>query len=253
MISELIDQEELTKHVEIIDEHLKFPDAVRLMNCPANYAGGVSQIFKRAEQAANLGREVGLAYIHAHIRYVEAMAKIGKPEETWSNLEKISPIGIKQVVSNSSLRQANAYFSSSDGDFKTRYDAQDNFNELKTKERQVKGGWRIYSSGPGIYINQLISNVLGIRKNVDQLTIDPVLPIELDGLSLTYKLNDRLLKITYNLNQSVDEVKINGKLVVISQKQNRYRLEGVSIPLETFYEMTTTEGINDVELFIGEV
>ncbi|MGF2145559.1 GH36-type glycosyl hydrolase domain-containing protein [Vagococcus fluvialis] len=253
MISELIDQEEVDKHVEIIDEYLKFPDAVRLMNRPANYAGGVSQIFKRAEQAANLGREVGLAYIHAHIRYVEAMAKIGKPEETWSNLEKISPMGINQVVSNSSLRQANAYFSSSDGDFKTRYDAQDNFNELKTKERQVKGGWRIYSSGPGIYINQLISNVLGIRKNVDQLTIDPVLPIELDGLSLTYKLNDRLLKITYNLNQSVDEVKINGKLVVISQKQNRYRLEGVSIPLETFYEMTTAEGINDVELFIGEV
>ena len=27
----------------------------------------------------------------------------------------------------------------------------------------VKGGWRVYSSGPGIFINQLISNVLGLR------------------------------------------------------------------------------------------
>ena len=253
MISELIDKEEVEKHFGIIQEHLTFPDAIRLMNKPANYAGGVSQIFKRAEQAANLGREVGLAYIHAHIRYIEAMAKIGKPEETWINLEKINPIGINDVVSNSSLRQANAYFSSSDGDFNTRYDAQDNFNELKTKERDVKGGWRIYSSGPGIYINQLISNVLGIRKNSETLTFDPVLPEDLNGLELSYQLENRLLKIKFNLNEPINELKINGTLVEVAKNNNRYRTEGLSIDLDTLYSLTTVEGINEVELFIGEV
>ena len=36
------------------------------------YTGGTSRIFKRAESAANFGREVGLQYVHAHIRYIEA-------------------------------------------------------------------------------------------------------------------------------------------------------------------------------------
>ena len=36
----------------------------------------MSTNFKRAEQAANFGREIGLQYVHAHIRYTEAMAKM---------------------------------------------------------------------------------------------------------------------------------------------------------------------------------
>ncbi|MEG0551432.1 MAG: cellobiose phosphorylase [Vagococcus sp.] len=253
MISELIDEEEVAKHFEIIEDNLKFPDAVRLMNKPANYAGGVSKIFKRAEQAANLGREVGLAYIHAHIRYVEAMAKIGKTEETWANLEKINPIGIIDTVSNSELRQANAYFSSSDGNFKTRYDAQENFNQLKTKDRTVKGGWRIYSSGPGIYINQLTSNVLGIRKTSNSVIFDPVLPTELDGLCLKYQLDDRLLKINYHLNESRTQLIINGKLIPTEKRKNRYRKEGLSLSLDSFYTNTSIEGTNEIDLFIGEM
>ena len=253
MISELINQDEVNKHYDIIQEHLKYPDAVRLMNKPANYEGGVSEIFKRAEQAANLGREVGLAYIHAHIRYIEAMAKIGKPEETWQNLEVINPIGIFDVVSNSELRQGNAYFSSSDGNFKTRYDAKENFEELKTKERTVKGGWRIYSSGPGIYLNQLISNVLGIRKTNQFVIFDPVLPQELDGVTLNYTMDDRPLKITYHLNSSVQQLKINGKLVAAETQKNRYRNEGLQISLEAFNSQTKIGEENELEYFIGEM
>ncbi len=253
MISELIDKDDVDKHVNIIQDHLVFPDAVRLMNQPAHYAGGVSTNFKRAEQAANLGREVGLAYIHAHIRYIEAMAKIGKSDETWMNLEKINPIGISEIISNNQLRQSNAYFSSSDGDFATRYDAQEHFDELKTKQRDVKGGWRIYSSGPGIYINQLISNVLGIRKDHKELTFDPILPDELDQLVLTYQFEDRLLKIIFNLSKLEKTLKINGKLIPTIEKQNRYRNEGLTVSLESFYSHTTTEGVNEIELFIGEM
>ena len=253
MIAELIDDNEVNKHYQIIQDQLKFPDAVRLMNQPAHYAGGVSQIFKRAEQAANLGREVGLAYIHAHIRYVEAMAKIGKVDETWSNLERINPIGLSEVVTNSKLRQSNAYFSSSDGDFKTRYDAQDNFNELKTQSRGVKGGWRIYSSGPGIYINQLVSNVLGVRIDHERMTFDPMLPDSMDGVSLTYQVADRLTKITFRLNAAEPMLKINHQIVAIQEETNRYRKEGFSISLADFYEATNTEGVNHLEIFIGEM
>ena len=127
MISELLTPEQAASHYEIIREQLFCPDGVRLMNRPAVYAGGVSTHFKRAEQAANFGREIGLQYVHAHIRYVEAMAKLGKSSEVWSGLERINPIGITEVVPNAELRQSNAYFSSSDGKFNTRYEAQESF------------------------------------------------------------------------------------------------------------------------------
>lgn len=83
VISELVDKKQASRNFEIIGEHLLHPDGVRLMSEPAHYAGGVSTHFKRAEQAANFGREVGLQYVHAHIRYIEALAKLA-----------INPLGI---------------------------------------------------------------------------------------------------------------------------------------------------------------
>ena len=87
MISELLTPEQAEAHYQLIQEKFYCPDGVRLMNRPANYVGGVSTHFQRAEQAANFGREVGLQYVHAHIRYVEAMAKLGKAEDVWNGLE----------------------------------------------------------------------------------------------------------------------------------------------------------------------
>ena len=86
---------------------------------------------------------------------------------------QINPVQLKEVVHNAELRQANAYFSSSDGDFKTRYESQENFGKLKDGSIGVKGGWRIYSSGPGIYLNQLITAVLGIRQKAQSVVLIP--------------------------------------------------------------------------------
>ncbi|HCM13995.1 MAG TPA: hypothetical protein DHW85_12555, partial [Lachnospiraceae bacterium] len=61
--------------------------------------------FKRAETAANFGREIGLQYVHAHIRFIESMAKLGKADETWDNLLKVIPIKIQTKVPNASARQ----------------------------------------------------------------------------------------------------------------------------------------------------
>lgn len=115
------------------------------------------------------------------------MAKIGKRDQVWNGLAVINPIGIRDAVPNAELRQSNAYFSSSDGKFANRYEAQERFNELRNGSVAVKGGWRIYSSGPGIYMNQLITNVLGIREDGGDLIIDPVLPDELDGTRFAFE------------------------------------------------------------------
>ncbi|WP_163536077.1 amylo-alpha-1,6-glucosidase [Gracilibacillus sp. YIM 98692] len=230
MISELLTPEEADQHYQLIKEKLYCPDGVRLMNRPANYEGGVSKHFKRAEQASNFGREIGLQYVHAHIRYIEAMAKLGKKDEVWQGLQMITPIGIQDAVPNAEIRQSNAYFSSSDGKFNTRYDAQENFGKLRDGTVAVKGGWKIYSSGPGIYMNQLISNCLGIREEEKGLVIDPVLDNKFDGLSLTFKFNNKPVSFVYHLGNEAKKVMINGKAAEqIEVVENRYREGGFRI------------------------
>ena len=68
------------------------------MDRPAAYHGGVSTNFKRAEQAANFGREIGLQYVHAHIRYIlKQWQKIGQRDQTWHALKTINPIKLEKM------------------------------------------------------------------------------------------------------------------------------------------------------------
>lgn len=229
MIAELFTPEEAQDHLEIIREHLQCPDGVRLMNKPATYVGGVSSKFKRAEQASNFGREVGLQYVHAHIRFIEAMAKVGEADEVWNGLFVINPVNIKDSVPNAEIRQNNAYFSSSDGKFNDRYEAEANFDKLLTGDVAVKGGWRIYSSGPGIYLNQLISNALGIRQEVGKLVIDPVLPKELNGLVFEFAIDGKPATFKYHLGGQENKVVINGTEVITQSLANKYRKGGFAV------------------------
>ena len=246
VISELFSGKQAESHYRLIKEQLACPDGVRLMNRPAHYNGGISKHFKRAETAANFGREIGLQYVHAHIRFVEAMAKMGKSDEVWHGLEVINPVGIQEVVHNAERRQSNAYFSSSDGKFRTRYDAQEHFGELREGTIPVKGGWRIYSSGPGIYMNQLISNALGIRVEAGDLVIDPVLPSHLDGLQFDYWFLEYPVTFVYQITgEAVERILINGQEVESHYIANRYRPRtGVRISkteLEKYFESNANQ------------
>ncbi|XZF77860.1 GH36-type glycosyl hydrolase domain-containing protein [Bacillus sp. AL-1R] len=250
MISELFTLEEANHHFEIIKEHLQHPDGVRLMNKPATYAGGVSKNFKRAEQASNFGREIGLQYVHAHIRFIEAMVKLGKENEVWQALSVINPINLKEAVPNAEYRQSNTYFSSSDGKFNNRYEAQEHFSSLKDGTVSVKGGWRIYSSGPGIYLNQLISNSLGIRRFDKNLVIDPVLPKELDGLNFEFAIDKYKVTFIYHLkNQGEKKVLVNNNVVGFKTTENRYREGGLLIQFNELAQHLH-DGMNHIDITI---
>ncbi len=228
IISEIISKEQAIINREIIEKHLKYPDGAHLIDKPTTYSGGVSKMFVRAEQAANIGREISSNYIHAHIRYIEAMAKLGKSTDSWNGLFTINPIKIKDSVKNASTRQSNLYFSSSDPCFNDRYDFSENFDKVKDGTVSVKGGWRLYSSGPGIYLNQLISNVLGIRLTSKGVIIDPCLPISQNNLNFTFECFGKEIKFIYNFSDS-DELSCN---LNHSQVQNKYKRASIFISKE---------------------
>lgn len=199
IIAELADADQAERNITLIHTQLKCPDGVRLMDKPADYRGGVSHLFRRAEQAANVGREISLQYTHAHIRYIEALSKLGYASEAWDCLFTINPILIQHSVPNALIRQSNLYFSSSDGAYSDRYEYAQHFDLLKSGSIGVKGGWRLYSSGPGIYIRQLIQNVLGIRFSENGILIDPVLPPMMDGLKFCYNCFGKPFTFCYHI------------------------------------------------------
>lgn len=174
-------------YLNIIKTHLLFPDGVRLMDQPVTYLGGLKNNFNRAETAANFGREIGLMYVHAHIRYVEALYQIGLYDDAYEAILKIHPIKLIDTVKHALPRQRNTYFSSSDGCFIDRYQAKSDFYQLKTGMMPVKGGWRVYSSGPGIFIHQMMVNMFGLKRHHLKQIREPHLPKHLKDLIISIK------------------------------------------------------------------
>jgi cellobiose phosphorylase len=233
VLSEVFTAEEAARHMKIVAGELLYPDGVRLMSEPAAYHGGCERLFKRADTAANVGREIGLQYVHAHIRYAEALAKMGDADRLWAALQVVNPVALAESVPNALPRQSNVYFSSSDADFGDRVEAARRWAELKSGAVAVRGGWRLYSSGPGLYVHKVRTCLLGLRESFGDIVFDPVLPRALDGLVARATLFGRTVKITYRVRQGVHSpsaVHVNGVAVKESSAEaNPYRKGGLRV------------------------
>jgi 1,2-beta-oligoglucan phosphorylase len=151
IIAGLFTPEQAEHHMSLIREHLLFPDGARLMDKPVEYHGGLEVNFRRAESASFFGREIGLMYSHSHLRYCEALGVLGDPQAAEAAMRLVNPITVTEDLANASLRQRNAYFSSSDAAFLDRAEASAEWARVKEGTIAVDGGWRVYSSGAGIF------------------------------------------------------------------------------------------------------
>jgi cellobiose phosphorylase len=130
-------------------------------------------------------------YVHAHLRYGEALAALGEADALWEALQVSNPIAVTDCLAHASPRQRNAYFSSSDAAFSDRYRASAEWQRVKEAEVAVDGGWRIYSSGPGLYTNVLLAHALGIRRRFGERVVEPVLPRSLGRVSVEMIIDGR--------------------------------------------------------------
>lgn len=251
-IAGLFTREQAHAHLALIREHLLFPDGVRLMDRPPEYRGGIETIFKRAESAAYFGREIGLQYIHAHLRYGEALARLGEAEALYEALLVANPIAVTDLLRHAGLRQRNAYFSSSDAAFADRYDAATDWHRVRDGTITVDGGWRIYSSGPGLYVNLVVRHLLGIRRHFDAIDFDPVLPRTLDGVVLDAMLDDQRVRYTFHVGPrgyAPQRVVVNRTPVEGTRAPNPYRDGALRVPLAAF-KAALTEDLNDVHVHL---
>jgi cellobiose phosphorylase len=215
------------------------PDGARLFDRPPRYQGGPQTHFQRAESASYFGREIGVMYMHAHLRYAEAMAHYGDAEAFFEALRRANPIAIRSVVPNAALRQANCYYSSSDAAFFDRYQASAHYDDVTTGKVELEGGWRIYSSGAGIATRLIHQHLLGFKLLKSALVVDPILPRGLDGLQAEMVLMDRPVTVVYRIRNSgvgPTEVNLNGTALDFEREHNAYRTGAAVVNRAEFAE-----------------
>jgi 1,2-beta-oligoglucan phosphorylase len=188
VINDMLSPAQARDHLRLIEKHLLGPDGARLFDRPLPYRGGPQQLFQRAESSSFFGREIGVMYMHAHLRYAEMLAHVGEADRFFDALCKAHPILLRDRVPTADRRQANCYYSSSDAAFPDRYEAQSHYDDIARGRVALDGGWRVYSSGPGIMIGLVVGQFLGIRQEQATLIVDPVVPKRLDGLRATLQI-----------------------------------------------------------------
>jgi len=237
IINDMLSVEQAEAHLELIRNHLLGPDGARLFDRPMEYRGGIQRYFQRAESASFFGREIGIMYTHAHLRFCEALARLGKADDFFHALSQFNPIGIREIVSSATPRQANCYYSSSDAAFPDRYAAFEDYAKVNRGEVSLEGGWRVYSSGAGIGARLIMQCFLGLRMEVASLVIDPLIPAELDGLGAELILAGKPIKVTYRVKATgcgPELIELNGSSLDFHREGNPYRSGGVRITMDAF-------------------
>jgi 1,2-beta-oligoglucan phosphorylase len=253
VINDMLSPAQAKDQLRLIEAHLVGPDGARLFDRPLPYRGGPQQLFQRAESSAFFGREIGVMYMHAHLRYAEMLAHLGEAERFFDALCKAHPIALRERVPTADRRQANCYYSSSDAAFADRYEAQSRYGEVARGRIALDGGWRIYSSGPGIAIGLVVGHFLGIRQEATTLIVDPVLPTRLDGLRATLTVAQHEVELLLHVGprgHGPVQVKLNDRPLPFTRGANPYRTGAAEVPMEAVRAVLQA-GVNRLVVRLG--
>lgn len=253
VINDMLSPAQARDQLRLIEKHLQGPDGARLFDRPLPYRGGPQQLFQRAESSAFFGREIGVMYMHAHLRYAEMLAHLGEAERFFDALCKAHPIMLRERVPMSDRRQANCYFSSSDAAFADRYEAQSRYDDIARGRVATDGGWRIYSSGPGIAIGLVVGHFLGIRQEATTLIVDPVLPTRLDGLRATLMVAQHQVELLLHVGPQGHgpvQLHLNDHPLRFMRGANPYRTGAAEVSMAAF-RAALKAGVNRLVIRLG--
>jgi 1,2-beta-oligoglucan phosphorylase len=252
-INNMLTPAQARDQLRLIEKHLLGPDGARLFDRPLPYRGGPQQLFQRAESSAFFGREIGVMYMHAHLRYAEMLAHMGEADRFFDALCKAHPIALRERVPMADRRQANCYYSSSDAAFPDRYEAHERYGDIARGEVALDGGWRIYSSGPGIMIGVVVGRFLGIRQEHSTLVIDPVLPSRLDGLRATLMVAQHEVELLLHVGPRGHgplQVELNDRPLPFTRGANPYRTGAAEVPMQAVRSALQC-GVNRLVVRVG--
>ena len=192
IIAGLFTTEQAQHHLRLIRDHLLFPDGVRLMDRPVAYHGGPEQVFRRAESAAFFGREIGLMYVHAHLRYGEAMAVLGEADALWEALQVVNPIAVTEQRRQRLAAPAQRLLQQ-----QRRRLPRPLPGERRVGARPGRHGRASTAAGastraaPGSTPTCSLCHALGIRRRFGERIVEPVLPRALGRVTVAWEVDGR--------------------------------------------------------------
>jgi CRISPR-associated protein Csx3 len=257
IINDMLSPAQAQSHLALIRTHLSGPDGARLFDKPMDYHGGPQTWFQRAESSSYFGREIGLMYTHAHLRYAEALAHLGEAQAFLDALGLAHPVALHERLAQATRRQANCYYSSSDAAFDDRYQASTHYGRIASGEVALEGGWRVYSSGAGIGLGLVMRQFLGLRQEAATMLLDPVMPAALDGLRVEVQLGDLQLAVRYRVGpkgHGVQRLQLNGRDLPFQRQANPYRVGAAAVSGEDWRQALATApgtSINQLQIEMG--
>ena len=120
-------------------------------------------------------------------------------------------------------------------------------------EIPLDGGWRVYSSGAGIWTRLMLQCFLGVYRQKSVLIVDPVIPKSLDGLQVEMELEGCMVEITYRVQErgcGPKAVSLNGVDLPFTRCPNSYRSGAAEIPMKAVRD-SLKKGSNRLIVHIG--
>ncbi|MBF0479149.1 MAG: cyclic beta 1-2 glucan synthetase [Candidatus Omnitrophica bacterium] len=126
-------------------------------------------------------RENGGQYTHAAIWAAMAFARLGDSRMAWELLDMINPVNHGKSLEEINIYKVEPYVVAAD--------------VYAVAPHVGRGGWTWYTGSAGWMYRLLLEFLLGLRLNVNQLSIEPCLPPEWKTFKIHYRYRDTLYHI----------------------------------------------------------
>ncbi len=126
-------------------------------------------------------RENGGQYTHAAIWAVMAMARLGNAQEAWRLFSIINPIRHADSPSGAATYKVEPYVVAAD--------------VYSARGHEGRGGWTWYTGSAGWMYRLLVEDLLGLRLNIDVLTVSPLFPPDWNQYTLHYRYRNTFYHI----------------------------------------------------------
>jgi len=160
-------------------------------------------------------RENGGQYTHAAIWAAMAFARLGDNKNAWEFLDMINPINHAKSLEDINVYKVEPYVVAAD--------------VYAVSPHVGRGGWTWYTGSAGWMYRLVLESLLGLKLQVNMLTIDPCLPMEWKSYKIQYRYRETMYHINVmNMpvgnNEEIVEVdgikQESGSITLINDIQN---------------------------------
>jgi cellobiose phosphorylase len=164
-------------------------------------------------------RENGGQYTHAAIWAAMAFARLGDSRHAWELLGMINPINHAKTLVDINAYKVEPYVVAAD--------------VYAVSPHTGRGGWTWYTGSAGWMYRLILESLLGLRLNVDKLTVEPCVPADWKAFTIRYRYRETvyhidIVRLPVGNSQAVvtvDGIKQENKIISLVDDHRDHRVE----------------------------